>query len=59
MKYKVEIVEKLEMSVEVEASSAEEALEQVRKKYWNKELVVESNKGADVEFFASPMEKEN
>ena len=53
MKYKVEIVEKLTMSVETEASSAEEALEQVAKKYWKEEIIVESKKGSDVEFLAS------
>jgi hypothetical protein len=53
MKYNVEIVEKLSMSVEVEAPSAEEALSQVREKYRNEKIVVESNKGSDVEFFVS------
>jgi hypothetical protein len=54
MKYKVEIVEKLSMFVEVEASSAEEALGRVTKKYWNEEIIVESTQGPDVEFFVSP-----
>ena len=57
MKYKVEIVEKLTMSVETEASSAEEALEQVAKRYWKEEIIVESNKGSDVEFLASAVEE--
>jgi hypothetical protein len=54
MKYKVEIVEKLSMSVEVEASSPEEAVGQVSKRYWNEEIIIESSKGPDVEFFVSP-----
>ena len=58
MKYKVEIVEKLAISVEVEASSAEEALEQVTGRYWKEEIIVESSKGSDVEFFVSPAEAE-
>jgi hypothetical protein len=54
MKYKVEIVEKLSMFVEVEASSAEEALGRVTKKYWNEEIIVESSQRPNVEFFVSP-----
>ena len=57
MKYTVEIVEKLSMSVEVEAPSPEEAIGQVTKKYWNEEIVVESKTGADVEFLVSPAEE--
>ena len=56
MKYSVEIIEKLSMLVEVEASSADEALKQVAKKYWNEEIVVESSKRADVEFLVTPVE---
>jgi hypothetical protein len=56
MKYKVEIIEKLAMSVEVEASSEEEALERVARRYRNEEIVVESSTGADVEFLVSLME---
>jgi hypothetical protein len=58
MKYKVEIVEKLSMSVDVEASSAEEAIALVTEKYWNEEIIVESNKGPDVEFIVSPTKGE-
>jgi hypothetical protein len=54
MKYKVEIVEKLSIFFEEEASSAEEALGRVAKKYWNEEIIVESTQGPDVEFFVSP-----
>jgi hypothetical protein len=54
VKYTVEIVEKLSMPVEVEASSPEEALGRVTKEYWNGKIVVESGKGADVEFLVSP-----
>jgi hypothetical protein len=57
MKYRVKIVEKLAMSVEVEASSAEEAIKQVTEKYYNEEIVVESSTGADVEFFVHSAEK--
>ena len=55
MKYKVEIIEKIAMSVEVEAPSAEEARNLVEKKYRNEEIVVESDKRPDVEFLVSPM----
>jgi hypothetical protein len=52
MKYQVKIVEKLAMTVIVEGSSAKEALEQVEEKYWNEEIIVESDKGPDVTFQA-------
>jgi hypothetical protein len=55
MKYKVEIIEKLSMSVEVEASSAEEAFKRVSEKYWNEQIVVESSDGPDVEFQIFPL----
>ena len=58
MRYKVEIVEKLAMSVEVESSSAEEALAQVEKKYWNEEIIVESSTGVGVEFFVAPAKED-
>jgi flagellar biosynthesis protein FlhG len=45
MIYKVEIVEKLSMYVEIEASSGEDALGRVTKKYWNGEIIVESEYG--------------
>jgi hypothetical protein len=54
MKYKVEIVEKISMFVEVETSSSGKALGEVAKRYWNGEIIVESSKGPDVEFFVSP-----
>jgi hypothetical protein len=54
MKFRVEIVEKIAMSVEVEASTEEEALAQVTKKYWNEEIIVESDKGVDVDFRVYP-----
>jgi len=50
MKYKIEIIEKLAMTVEIEASSAKDALNQVAKKYWDEEIIVEGSKGVDVEF---------
>ena len=58
MKYRVEIIEKIVMSVEIEAFSAEEALNQAAEKYWSEEIVVESSKGADVEFRVCSMEKD-
>jgi hypothetical protein len=57
MKYKVEIVEKLTMAVIVESLSAKEALRQVAKKYWNEEIIVESDKGPDVTFQVILIEK--
>lgn len=60
MKYKAEIVEKIVMPISVEASSAEDALNQVTKKYWNGEIIVESGEGVDVEFHVvSGEEKQN
>jgi len=56
MKYKVEIIEKLAMTVEIEASSAKEALNQVAKKYWDEEIIVE-DKGVDVEFHVSSVDR--
>jgi hypothetical protein len=50
MKFLVEIVEKIAMSVEVEAPTEEEALAQIEKRYWNEEIIVESDKGVDVSF---------
>ena len=42
-RYRVEIIEKISMPVEVEALSAEEALHQVVKKYRAEEILVESS----------------
>ena len=52
-RYKVEIVEKISMPVEVDAPSAEDAILQVIEKYCVERIVVESNEGAKVEFFVS------
>nr|WP_315103591.1 DpnD/PcfM family protein [uncultured Fretibacterium sp.] len=52
-RYKVEIVEKISMPVEVDAPTAEAAILQVIKKYRAEQIVVESDEGAKVEFFAS------
>ena len=52
-RYKVEIVEKISMPVEVDAPSAEDAILQVIEKYCAERIVVESNEGVKVEFFAS------
>ena len=57
MRYKVEIVESLAMTVKIEASSAEDALRQVEEKYYGEEIVVESGKGQGVEFIVSPAEE--
>jgi len=45
----------LAMTIEVEALSSEEAVNQVKNKYWNEEIVVESSARPDVEFIASPI----
>jgi hypothetical protein len=50
MRYRVEITEKLSRVFEVEASSSEQALNKIAESYWNEEIVVESNSGADVSF---------
>ena len=55
-RYRVEIIEKISMPVEVEALSAEEALHQVVKKYRAEEILVESSEGIQVEFSVSQIE---
>jgi len=55
-RYRVEIVEKISMPVEVEALSAEEALHQVVRKYRTEQIVVESNEGTQVEISVSQIE---
>jgi len=55
-RYRVEIIEKISMPVEVEALSAEEALHQVVKKYRAEEILVESSEGMQVEFSVSQIE---
>ena len=55
-KYKVEIVEKISMTLEVYAPSAEEAILQVIEKYRAEQIVVESNEGTKVDFFVSKVE---
>ena len=55
MKYRVKIVETLAMTIEVEAPSAEEAVNHVENKYRNEEIVVESSAKPDVEFIVSPI----
>ena len=55
-KYKVEIVEKISMTLEVDAPSAEEAILQVIEKYRVEQIVVESNEGTKVDFFVSKVE---
>ena len=55
MKYQVKIIETLAMTIEIEAPSAEEAVNQVENKYRNEEIVVESGAGPDVELIVSPI----
>lgn len=55
-RYRVEIIEKISMPVEVEALSAEEALHQVVRKYRAEEILVESSEGMQVEFSVSQIE---
>lgn len=50
MKIKVEITEILQKSVEVEASSYEEAILLVKRKYNNSEIILDSDDFVDVEF---------
>ena len=50
MKYRVKIIETLSMTVEVEAPSAEEAIDQVEQKYWDEEIVVASRIKPKVKF---------
>ena len=56
MKFRVKMMETLAMTVDVDAPSEEEAVEQVGNKYWNEEIVVESSVGPDVEFVVSMAE---
>ena len=55
-RYRVEIIEKISMPVDVEALSAEEALYQVIKKYRAEQIVVESSEGTQVEISVSQIE---
>ena len=58
MKYRVKIIETRAMTVEVEAPSEEDAVnavDKVRNKYWNEEIMVKSSVGPDVEFIVSPV----
>ena len=57
MKYQVKITETLAMIVEIEAPSADEAVNQVENKYRNEEIVVESSAGSEVEFVVTPAER--
>lgn len=43
MKYKVEIIETLQRTIDVEASSAKEAIEQVQDSYRNCEIVLSAD----------------
>ena len=56
MRYQVKIIESIAMTVEMEAQSEEEALEQVREKYRGEEIIVECSGRPEVEFFVSPIE---
>ena len=53
----MEIVEKISMTLEVDAPSAEEAILQVIEKYRVEQIVVESNEGTKVDFFVSFVSK--
>lgn len=50
MKYKVEITETLQKTVEVEANNKEEALNKVMKIYKNSEVILNDNDFVDVDF---------
>ena len=56
MKYRVKIIETIAMTVEVEALSEEEALDQVSKEYHDEKITVESSDRPEVEFIVSPVE---
>jgi len=56
MRYQVKIIETISMTVEVEATSEREALDQVEKKYHNEEIVVECNGRPEVDFKVSLVE---
>ena len=56
MRYRVKIIETIAMKVEVEARSKEEALDQVKKKYHNEEIVVECSGRPEVDFIVSPVD---
>lgn len=49
-KYKIEVEEVLQKVIEVEAESAEEAIKNVREKYYNDELELDYMDLMDVEF---------
>lgn len=59
-KYKVEIKEEFSQIVEIEASSEEEAIDKVQKKFYNQEIVLEvdSYEGTDFKIYEDVKEQE-
>lgn len=51
MKYKVEITETLKKVVEVDAETPSQAKEIVRGKYYNDELILDSDNHTDTDFW--------
>ena len=49
-RYKVEITETLQKTVEVEANNKEEALDKVMKMYKNEEVILDYNDFVDLDF---------
>lgn len=49
-KYKVEIIETLQKTVEVEADNKEDALHKVMKMYKNEEVILDYNDFVDLDF---------
>ena len=50
MKYKIEITEILQNTIDVEASTLEEAIEIVKLKYRNEEIILDDSNFIKVEF---------
>lgn len=50
MKYKVEITESLQKTIEVEADNKEDALYKVMKMYKNEEVILDDNDFVDLDF---------
>lgn len=56
MKFKIEITETLQRTIEVEASSQEQALKHIREQYASGEIVLDSNDYVDTRF--DPLERD-
>ena len=50
MKYRIEVTEHISAIFETKAQTAEQALEIIKRKYFDEKIIVESEDGLDVSF---------